>query len=123
MDTKRNNIETLIEEDIVNHQSSSEGEGHGWHNKTNPAQISLIDILKVDRTDPGKANKILPHEVQTTFEKVLGIVDSVDELKYDFIRAYNNPVISDSGSKKQAIKDIVGNLNSINKQYIILSKN
>ncbi len=120
--TKLNIIENLIQEDIVNHQTSSEGEGYGWHNRTNPSQMSLIDILKVDRSDQDKAKKVLPYEVQTTFEKVLGIVDNVDELKSDFIRAYNNPVIADDSDKRQSIKDIVGDFNNINKQYIKIIK-
>ncbi len=120
--TKLNIIENLIQEDIVNHQTSSEGEGYGWHNRTNPSQMSLIDILKVDRSDQDKAKKVLPHEVQTTFEKVLGIVDNVDQLKSDFIRAYNNPVIADDSDKRQSIKDIVGDFNNINKQYLKIIK-
>jgi hypothetical protein len=118
--TKKNKIESLIKEDMVNYNSSSKG--YDWQNTTTSMQMSLVDILKMDRTDNDQAQKVLPHEVQTSFEKVLNIVDSVDELKSDFIRAYNNPVIADDSAKKQSIKDMIRDLGDANKKYVEVIK-
>ena len=117
---KKNKIENLIKEDLVNYNSSSRG--YDWHNTTNPVQVSIVDILKVDLTNKDKASKVLPHEAQTSFEKILNIADSSDELKSDFIRAYKNPIIADDISKKLAIKEIVKDLNEVNKKYAEIVK-
>ena len=122
MINKENRLEGLIKEDLVNYQSPNSGKGYDWHNRTNPMQMSLVDILKIDRADYEKAKKVLPHEIQTTLEKILTIVDQVDELKNDFVRAYNKPMIQDSSEKKDNIKGIVRDLNSINQKYIDVVK-
>ena len=117
MGKQKNKIENLIKEDLVNYSSPRSGQGYDWHNKTNPVQMSLVDILKSDRSDYEKARKVLPHQIQTSFDKLMGIVDQVDELKADFIKAYSNPIIADNDSKKEAIKGLVNNLSKANKLY------
>lgn len=112
-----NKIEKIIKEDLVNYQSPNSGQGYDWHNKRNPVQMSLVDILKSDRSDYEKARKVLPHQMQTTFDRLLKISDDVNSLKEDFIRAYSNPMIKDDESKKKIIKGMVEDLNAANDKY------
>jgi len=114
---KRNLIEKIIREDLVNHQVPGQNSGYDWQNRRNPTQMSLVDILRSDRSDVEKAKHVLPHEVQTTFERILAITDQVDQLKDDFIRAYNNPIIKEDDKKRELIKDIVKDINKSAEKY------
>ena len=112
----RNRIEKLIKEDLVNHQSSNQ-QGYDWQNRTSPMQMSLIDILKADRSEYEKAKSVIPHEIQSTFERLLTLADQVDQLKADFIRAYSNPIIKEDDKKREIIKSMVKDLSEANDKY------
>lgn len=112
-----NRIEKIIKEDLVNHSSTGGGQGYDWHNKTQPMQMSLVDILKADRSDYEKAKKVMPHQIQTTFERLLSLSDQVDQLKSDMIRAYSNPMIKEDDKKKEIIKSMVKDLSAANDKY------
>ena len=114
-----NIIEDLIKEDLVNHNSGGGlgGKGYDWQNRTSPMQVSLIDILKADRGDYEKARKIIPYQLQTTFERLLALSDQVDQLKDDFIRAYSNPIIKEDDKKRDIIKSMVKDLSIANDKY------
>ena len=115
---KKNKIENLIKESMgTSYSSPEEGGSHDFYKKANPMRMSLVDILKADRGDQDRARKILPHEMQTTFEKLLYLSDNLDSLKDDFIRAYSNPILKKDDERKQRIKEMVGELNKANEIY------
>ena len=111
-----NKIEKIIKEDLVNHAAGG-GTGYDWHNRSQPMQMSLVDILKADRGDYEKARKAIPHQTQTTFERLITLADQVDQLKGDFIRAYSNPMIKEDDKKKEIIKSMVKDLSEANDKY------
>jgi hypothetical protein len=115
---KKNSIEKLIEEDLVNYQGSKAGgQGYDWHNYKRPQQTNLVDILKVDKGDMDQAKKTMPHQLQTTFDKILYLSEQVDGLKDDLVKAYNNPIIKDDKRKRELIKEMVNDLNEANDKY------
>lgn len=116
---KKNKIENLIQENLgeTSYQRPREGRSYDLYNKENPMRISLVDILKSDRVDNDRAKKILPHEMQTTFDKLLYLSDKLDQLKSDFVRAYANPILKKDDERKQRIKDMIGELNKANEIY------
>lgn len=115
---KKNKIENLIKESMgTSYSSPEEGGSYDFYKKVNPMRMSLVDILKADRGVGDKARKILPHEMQTTFEKLLYLSDQLDSLKSDFIRAYSNPILKKDDERKQRIKEMVKELNNANEIY------
>lgn len=111
-----NKLEKLIKEDLVNYTAGG-GQGYDWHNRSQPMQMSLIDILKADRGDHEKARRVIPHQMQTTFERILAVSDQVDQLKSDMIRAYSNPMIKEDDKKREIIKSMVKDLSEANDKY------
>jgi hypothetical protein len=116
-----NKLEKLIKEDLVNYTAGG-GQGYDWHNRSQPMQMSLIDILKADRGDYEKARRVIPHQIQTTFERLLTLSDQVDQLKSDMIRAYSNPMIKEDDKKREIIKSMVKDLSAANDKYMEVVK-
>jgi len=113
----KNKIVSIIEENLVNYQSPNSGQGYDWHNKINPMQMSLVDILKTNRGEWEKAKKVLPYQIQTVFDRIISLYDNNQELKTDFIKSYNNPMIKDNDDTKTTIKNIILMINEIDSKY------
>lgn len=121
---KKNIVEKLIEEDLVNYSTGNNGgsEGYNWHNRQRTQQVSMVDILKADRSDWNKAKGVIPHQIQTVMDRIIDMHDDLDSLKSDFLRAYQNPMIKDDAQKKEKIKAIVSDINKLAKGYTEIAK-
>ena len=113
-----NKLEKIINEDMVNHGGGDTSASYSWQNRRGNEKMSLVDILKADKSDWEKARKVIPHQVQTVLDRVMGLADTTEEIKLDFIKAYSNPMVKDDTQMKETIKDIVSDLNKANKLYV-----
>ena len=114
-----NRLQALINEDLVNYESPKSGQGYDWHNKMNPVQMTIVDVLNkhsgVDQE--GRTAKNLPQPIQTVIERILEQSDGNVNLISSFAQAYGNPIIQEDENAKAAMKEIVKTLNQIQKLY------
>lgn len=114
---KKNKIEQLIVEDLVNHETSNGSSGQSWQNSANNVRVSLIDILKIDRNEMGNSGKVIPYQTQNTLDKILMLADQADSIKDDFVKAYSNPMIKEDDRKREMIKGMIKDINAANESY------
>lgn len=110
-------IEDILEEDLVNYSTGNSASGYDWYNRKEPVQMSLVDILKLDRNDWEKALNALPYQIQPVFQQILTIIDDNESIIGSFDKAITNPLIKTDESKISTIKRAKAKLKGIKKAY------
>lgn len=110
-------IEEIIKEDVVNMGTSPESPGYGWMNRKLPMHMSVLDILKMDKSDLDKAMAVMPHQTTPIFDKLVKMIDDILIMRNEFKNILQHPLVRNDEEKKQAIKKSRDRLGKIAEVY------
>jgi hypothetical protein len=78
-----------------------------WMQRTVPSQMSLKDILNVDRKGQDNPNPLYPHNMQNIEQRLADAIELNRSIKSELETAKNNPIIKNDKLKSHVITKLL----------------